>query len=115
MPWVNLPIQDRPASALMDLKMPCWHCQGACDNMIDLAGIEVWLRGMKFYFDRNSHVSDGTYDYDVRCRLDAMRNVRICPVFGRRGIQLPILDIELVVVGEDFHSLSVDTGSRHTL
>ena len=90
--------------------MPAGQSQRALNEVIGCAVLQ--LRGyiVQFHLYRDHHVPNRKDHYNIGCCFRAVRNVSIRPVFGRRQIHRTVLNIELVIVSEDFNGLSADAG-----
>lgn len=94
----------------MDLKMSTGQSHRAFNEVIGCAILQLRSHVVKFHLHRDRHVSNRTDHNNVGRKLRAMSEVSICPVFGRGRIQRTVLDVELVIVSEDFNGLGADAG-----
>ncbi|KQV51700.1 hypothetical protein ASC95_29635 [Pelomonas sp. Root1217] len=94
----------------MDLKMSAGQSQRTLNDVIGSAVLQLRGHIVQFHLHRDRHVPNWTDHYNVGCRFCAVCDVSICPIYGRRRIHRTVLDIELVIVSEDFNGLRADAG-----
>ena len=61
-------------------------------------------------FHWNTHVAQWTNHHHVLRGLASVLDVFVCPLFRRGRVDSPVLDVELVIVGEDLERLMVNNG-----
>ncbi|CAN5367020.1 hypothetical protein BH11PSE9_BH11PSE9_33640 [soil metagenome] len=90
--------------------MPAGQSQRTLNEVTGFAVLELRSYVVQFHLHRDRHIPNRTDHYNTCGYLRAVSNVSIRPILGRMRTRHTVLDVELVIVSEDFNGFGADAG-----